>query len=74
MEEISKKEIPAFLSWWQGGQRYADNIDVNGVKLELPFEKNALYGDKIWEQLKPNIKLRPINVQEIFGNNNFRST
>lgn len=70
MEEISKKEIPAFLSWWQGGQRYADNIDVNGVKLELPFEKNALYGDKIWEQLKPNIKLRHINVQEIFGNNN----
>lgn len=68
--EKKAREIPAFLSWWQGGQRYVDNVADNGIKLNLPFEKNALYGDKIWEQLYPDIKIQYILGEEIFGNNN----
>ena len=65
-----EKKLPAFFSWWQGGIRYAENIDKNGELLRLPFEHNALYGDDIWKQLYPNIKLRPVSCMEIFGNNN----
>lgn len=68
--EQNKKELPAFFSWWQGGIRYAENIDSGGLLLKLPFENNALYGDTIWQQLYPNIKLRCISGAEIFGNNN----
>ncbi len=73
MEEqdlTNKKNIPAFLSWWQGGVRYAENIHPDGAVLALPFEKNALYADKIWAQLTPGIKLRHIKSEEIFGNSN----
>ena len=66
----NERQLPAFFSWWQGGIRYAENIDKNGEVLKLPFEKNALYGDAIWSQLYPNIKLKPITCMEIFGNNN----
>ncbi|MDE7315482.1 MAG: tRNA (guanosine(46)-N7)-methyltransferase TrmB [Mucispirillum sp.] len=66
----NKRQLPAFFSWWQGGIRYADNIDRNGDTLKLAFEKNVLYGDAIWSQLYPNIKLRPLTCMEIFGNNN----
>ncbi len=69
-ESIKKREIPAFISWWQGGNRYEDNIDSEGVVLNLPFEKNALYADKIWDQLTPGIKLKHIKSSQIFGNNN----
>ncbi len=66
----NKRLMPAFFSWWQGGIRYAENIDKNGEILKLPFEKNALYGDTVWSQLYPNIKLKPLTCMEIFGNNN----
>lgn len=66
----NERQLPAFFSWWQGGIRYAENIDKNGETLKLPFEKNALYGDAIWSQLYPDIKLRPLTCMEIFGNNN----
>ena len=66
----NERQMPAFFSWWQGGIRYAENIDRNGEILKLPFEKNALYGDEIWSQLYPGIKLRPLTCMEIFGNNN----
>ena len=26
----NERQLPAFFSWWQGGIRYADNIDKNG--------------------------------------------
>lgn len=68
--ENRKANIPAFLSWWQGGARYENNVADNGVELKLPFEKNALYGDKIWSQLYPDIKIKPISSYEIFGNHN----
>lgn len=70
IEKQNEKNIPAFLSWWQGGIRYADNIDENGVKLNLPFNHNALYGDEIWKQLYDGIKIRHISPNEIFGNEN----
>ena len=66
----NERQLPAFFSWWQGGIRYAENIDKNGETLKLPFEKNALYGDAVWSQLYPDIKLRPLTCMEIFGNNN----
>lgn len=66
--ESKKREIPAFLSWWQGGNRYEDNVSEDGIKLQLDFEKNALYGDKIWAQLYPGIKISYISGYEIFGN------
>lgn len=66
----NENRLPAFFSWWQGGIRYAENVDNNGETLKLPFEKNALYGEEIWKQLYPNIKLRPLSCNEIFGNNN----
>ena len=67
---INDKKIPAFFSWWQGGNRYEDNIDINGEKLEFNFSGNALYGQSIWDQLYDDIKLRYISVSDLFGNNN----
>ena len=62
--------IPAFFSWWQGGIRYADNIDPHGVSLKFDFCKNALYGKSIWDQLYEGIKIKPVTTYELFGNNN----
>lgn len=67
--KIKPTEIPAFISWWQGGSRYEENVAEDGITLNLPFQGNALYGDKIWEQLYPNIKIKYISSEEIFGNN-----
>lgn len=61
---------PPFVSWRQGGIRYADNIDEKGETLTLDFTGKALYADGIWRQLYGGIKLKPIACEEIFGNSN----
>lgn len=57
-------------TWWQGGERYAENISPNGKPLELPFEGNALYGRVIWQQISWDVKLCFSDWQSIFGNSN----
>lgn len=65
------KNIPnVLLGYWQGGVRYEKNISDDGVSLEFDFDNYALYGDKIWSQLSPDIKLQKINFSDFFCNNN----
>ncbi len=61
---------PVFPSWWQGRDRFASNISQDGIKLNLNFEKNALYAQPIWDQLHVGIKVSPIDFSEVFGNSN----
>ena len=73
LQEISKNSNEfkkRFPAWWQGGNRYTDIISYDGVKLSLPFENNAVYADLIWNQLHEDIKIHPIDIYELFQNNN----
>ncbi len=84
MEEcVTAKKPPVLMTWWQGGERYADNISENGKELLFPFEGPALYGAPLWEQLEPDVKLkqvdfgvffdkkRPLNFEIGMGNGEF---
>lgn len=64
--QTPKREI--IRSWWQGGERYAENISETGETLELPFRQNALYAKALWEQLSPKMLLRPLDWNAVFGN------
>lgn len=66
----NKSSMPAFLSWWQGGNRYVDNISNDGEVLNIDFSKKSIYADEIWNVLYDGIKLRPLKINEIFNNNN----
>ena len=67
--EIKNDKRPAFQSWWQGGNRYSDNISLTGVKLDIDWSKKSIYADEIWNALQDGIKLRPLSINEIFNNN-----
>ncbi len=65
--EKNKKEIPnILLGYWQGGKRYEKNISDDGIILNLEFDDVALYGNKIWSQLSPDIKLKHIDFNDFF--------
>ena len=62
---MSEKK-PVLKTWWQGGERYADNISEDGTELLFPFEGPALYGASLWEQLTPDIKLKHVDFCAFF--------
>lgn len=68
MTETMNKSTP-FATWWQGGDRYSENISDDGVRLDFKFDSdNAMYSADIWDQLYQGIKLCPIEPSNIFGN------
>ncbi|MBQ3033203.1 MAG: tRNA (guanosine(46)-N7)-methyltransferase TrmB [Deferribacterales bacterium] len=69
MPETHQGKPPVLVGWWQGGQRYIDNISPEGKELNMPFDGVALYGSCIWEQLEFDIKLKPIDFNLFFENN-----
>ncbi len=69
-EKSSNRNPNIILSFWQGGERYSHNISDKGTTLNLPFDNSALYGDEIWKQLTPDIKLSTINFNDFFENSN----
>ena len=66
MEETNDRKPPVLVGWWQGGQRYAHNISPDGITLDMPFDGVALYGNKIWQQLSYDIKLKQIDFNVFF--------
>lgn len=65
-ESTVENRPPVLMTWWQGGDRYADNISEYGILLDFPFEGPALYGAPLWEQLEPGIKLRQVDFNVFF--------
>lgn len=70
--ETAGKMAGILRTWWQGGERYAENVspDGSGKPLELVFTGNAIYSALIWQQLTWDVKLHFSNWSEIFGNRN----
>lgn len=69
MKESLKEKPPVLVGWWQGGERYVDNISQDGIVLDMPFDGPALYGNQIWQQLDYNIKLKPLDFNSFFEKN-----
>lgn len=67
-ESLQTPKCEIMRTWWQGGERYAENISETGITLELPFQKNALYAKAVWAQISPTILLRPLDWNSEFGN------